>query len=120
MNNLYSCLDYYLVTSRCEGGPQTILEAMATKTPVYSTQVGISNLLAEEVVFSSADEFINALKGEYPADVIETHYKTAQWYECSKIINIYEKTLTKISKLYYQNREGFFQYVTGFNWGHLR
>ena len=120
MNKLYSCLDYYLVTSRCEGGPQTILETMATKTPIYSTRVGISNLLAEEVVFSSVDEFVKALKGPYPADSIETHYQTAQRYECSKVINVYEETLAKMYKLYRQNRKGFFQYVTGLNCNYLR
>ena len=37
---LYSALDVYLLTSRVEGGPCTILEAMACETPVVSTRVG--------------------------------------------------------------------------------
>jgi len=37
---LYSALDVYLVTSRVEGGPCTILEAMACETAVVSTRVG--------------------------------------------------------------------------------
>ena len=37
---LYSALDVYLLTSRVEGGPCTILEAMACETAVVSTRVG--------------------------------------------------------------------------------
>ena len=37
---LYSALDVYLLTSRVEGGPCTILEAMACEAAVVSTRVG--------------------------------------------------------------------------------
>jgi glycosyltransferase involved in cell wall biosynthesis len=37
---LYSALDVYLLTSRVEGGPCTILEAMACETAVVTTRVG--------------------------------------------------------------------------------
>ena len=37
---LFNCLDYYLVTSRDEGGPRGIFEAMACGVPVISTLVG--------------------------------------------------------------------------------
>lgn len=38
--NLYSALDVYLMTSRVEGGPCTVFEAMACETPVVATRVG--------------------------------------------------------------------------------
>lgn len=38
---LYSALDVYLVTSRVEGGPCTVLEAMACETAVVATKVGV-------------------------------------------------------------------------------
>ena len=37
LNELYNCLDLYIVTSRIEGGPQAILECGITKTPIIST-----------------------------------------------------------------------------------
>ena len=41
MPQLYSMLDLYVVCSRLEGGPITILEALACEVPVVSTDVGI-------------------------------------------------------------------------------
>jgi glycosyltransferase involved in cell wall biosynthesis len=37
----YSSIDVHLVTSRIEGGPVTVLEAMACETPVLATRVGL-------------------------------------------------------------------------------
>ncbi len=42
LNELYNCLDLYIVTSRIEGGPQAILECGITKTPIISTNVGVA------------------------------------------------------------------------------
>jgi glycosyltransferase involved in cell wall biosynthesis len=38
----YNILDLYLVTSRAEGGPQALLEAMATGIPIVTTNVGMA------------------------------------------------------------------------------
>ena len=45
LNEFYNCLDLYIVSSRVEGGPRAINECSLTKTPLFSTNVGISNLL---------------------------------------------------------------------------
>lgn len=37
----FSCLDVYLVTSRVEGGPVPVLQAMACTVPVVATRVGL-------------------------------------------------------------------------------
>lgn len=52
-NELYNCLDLYIVASRVEGGPMAILEAGLTKTPIISTDVGIaSDILSSESIFN--------------------------------------------------------------------
>lgn len=53
LNNLYNILDLYIVSSRVEGGPQSILECAQTKTPIISTDVGIaSEILSPESIFT--------------------------------------------------------------------
>lgn len=42
INTFYNMIDAYLITSRVEGGPKSLLEAMANKVPVVSTKVGMS------------------------------------------------------------------------------
>jgi glycosyltransferase involved in cell wall biosynthesis len=43
INQLYNVLDLYIVSSRYEGGPQSIMETAATKTPLISTNVGVAS-----------------------------------------------------------------------------
>ncbi len=45
LNELYNCLDLYIVSSRIEGGPRAINECALNKTPLLSTNVGVSSLL---------------------------------------------------------------------------
>ena len=53
LNELYNILDLYLVTSRVEGGPQSILETAMTRTPIISTDVGIaSEILDKKSIFN--------------------------------------------------------------------
>ena len=58
INDLYNCLDLYVVSARHEGGPQSIIECALTRTPIISTDVGLaSEFLSEESIF---DESWNA------------------------------------------------------------
>lgn len=53
---LYSALDVYLMTSRVEGGPCTVFEAMACGTPVVATRVGaVPDLIVDGVNGYSSD-----------------------------------------------------------------
>ncbi len=44
----YQALDLYLVTSRDEGGPKAILEAMASGTPLVTTRVGMASRMVKQ------------------------------------------------------------------------
>jgi glycosyltransferase involved in cell wall biosynthesis len=60
---LYSALDVYLMTSRVEGGPCTVFEAMACGTPVVATRVGaVPDLIVDGVNgYSAAVDDVDAL-----------------------------------------------------------
>ena len=49
INDFYNCIDLYVVGSRFEGGPQSIVECAATKTPIISTDVGIASEILSRV-----------------------------------------------------------------------
>ena len=51
INELYQSLDLYPVTSRCEGGPQSLIECGLLSVPVVSRDVGIAKqvLLKESI-----------------------------------------------------------------------
>ena len=52
INELYNILDLYIVSSRTEGGPQAVVEAAITKTPIISTDVGIAKeILSNESIY---------------------------------------------------------------------
>ena len=56
LNELYNCLDLYIVASRYEGGPQAVLECGVTKTPIISTDVGIAKeILSSESIFDMSN-----------------------------------------------------------------
>jgi glycosyltransferase involved in cell wall biosynthesis len=40
IDNLYQCIDVYIVASREEGGPKAVLESMACGVPLVTTRVG--------------------------------------------------------------------------------
>ena len=62
----YRCLDLYLVTSRDEGGPKAILEAMAAGIPLVSTRVGMAcDIMQSEVNGMLAD--VDDVEGLYRA-----------------------------------------------------
>jgi len=57
INDLYNCLDLYIVAARFEGGPQAIVECASNRTPIISTDVGLaSEILPPESIFAPGEE----------------------------------------------------------------
>ncbi len=70
--DFYNCLDIYLVTSRDEGGPQSVVESQATGVPLVSTRVGMAPDVVEHGVngyLADVDD-LDALT-ELAADLIQ-------------------------------------------------
>lgn len=53
----YQALDAFVITSRIEGGPVTLLEAMSCELPVITTRVGVSPELVEDGINGFFVEF---------------------------------------------------------------
>lgn len=57
LNKLYNILDLYIVASRVEGGPRSIFESALIKTPIISTNVGISSEILNFKSIFNMDNF---------------------------------------------------------------
>ncbi len=90
MNDLYNALDYYLVSSRYEGGPQAILECLATHTKLFSTPVGITDILSPAVIFQDAAEAVTLLSRPYPP-VLDKHTALAAAHDCKVVVPQFER-----------------------------
>lgn len=63
LNRLYQALDVCVVSSRWEGGPYSVLEAVFAGRAVLSTPVGTArDALPEDCLFRSVDEAVNRLE----------------------------------------------------------
>ena len=87
VNELYNILDLYIVSSRFEGGPQSVLECAITKTPIISTDVG----LASSVLSSSSIFNMNNYKLAEPDT--DYAYKRVKDFELIKSMPRYLKML---------------------------
>lgn len=81
INALYQASDLHLITSRWEGGPRSVLEAAATKTPILSTRVGIApDILSKRCLIDGVDVAVKAAADHYQTCVLDTtieeHYQT--------------------------------------------
>ena len=89
LNELYNCLDLYLVTSRQEGGPQAILECSSNKTPILSTDVGFaSKALNSNCILESAQDFIDKIQSK-DFDYTLKNNEKLQSYTMKKIMPKY-------------------------------
>ncbi len=71
--DLYRASDVHLISSRWEGGPRSVLESAATKTPVLCTPVGIApDILHSACVYSSVDEAVAKVKKHYNEQYLDS------------------------------------------------
>lgn len=74
LNELYNCLDLYIVASRVEGGPQALYECAITKTPIISTDVGMaSNVLSQKSIFNMSNYLIAEPDTEFAYEKVKNY-----------------------------------------------
>jgi len=61
LNRLYAALDVAVISSRWEGGPYSVLEAIFAGRPVISTRVGMASDLLGPWLYDSVDEAVALL-----------------------------------------------------------
>lgn len=99
MAGLYNALDFYLITSRKEGGPKAILESMACGIPVISTPVGmgpeiiidgenglISKTFKPEELSNKAESLMDSSQKDF---LIKNGLKTAKEYDWDEVVKKY-------------------------------
>jgi len=85
LNELYNCLNLYVVASRVEGGPQAVMECAITKTPIISTDVGIASKILDQKSIFTMENFDSATANTEYAYSKSINYCIPDWF------NQYEK-----------------------------
>ena len=68
LNRLYNASDLYVVPSRWEGGPQSVMEAAASRCKVLSVPLGLArDILNSDSLFRSVGEAVNKIRGDIEA-----------------------------------------------------
>lgn len=89
INILYNIIDLYIVSSRTEGGPRSILETASSKCKIVSTSVGIAqDILTEECIYHDplkAVELIEKdIKENFLIKTVEKHFECVTSLHSSK------------------------------------
>jgi glycosyltransferase involved in cell wall biosynthesis len=88
-NELYEISDWYFVTSRYEGGPQSVLEAPYRKVNILSSDVGMAKaVLHPDCICGDVGEFVT--KFTERLDRLEYNYESVMDYYPEKVIPQYD------------------------------
>ena len=97
INQLYNALDLYIVSSRCEGGPQAIFECAYLKTPIISTPVGQYKLLSDTCIYHEK-ETIDLERIEKSIQAVNLNFKNILSLLDTTHIKKYEEYFEEIIK----------------------
>lgn len=95
LQEMYASCDLYVVGSRYEGGPQSILETSAMKVPIISNDVGIaSSVLSSNCVIDVKSDVY------YPTvEDVEECWEKVQNFELKELSKQYIRLFKKVSNL---------------------
>lgn len=97
INLLYNSLDLYIVSSRCEGGPQAIFECAYLKKPIISTPTGQYRFLSKECIYDP-NEKINFSKIKNCENSIDENFNNVLKLSDQIHIKNYDNFFKKIIK----------------------
>ncbi len=103
MPQLYKALDLYLITSREEGGPKGLIEALASSIPIVSTPVGMSVDLLPMMQGCAVTETFNPL--EIAISIIQAINNPFR----QEAVNSWQKTIEQVDFL--STGEDYLKYV---------
>jgi glycosyltransferase involved in cell wall biosynthesis len=105
INKLYNISDLYIVSSRSEGGPRTLLESTASKCKVVSTTVGLANdVLLNKCIYKLANEASTIIEKDIDSgflnDTTEEQYnKTIDKHTLKASIPLFDKLYGNINDI---------------------
>lgn len=103
--DLYKASDVHLITSRWEGGPRSVLEAAATKTPILCTPVGTApDILDAHCIYGSVEEALAKLTDHFKIkhlnDYVGTHrQKIEQSHTAATNGDLFRKLYSNLEKV---------------------
>ncbi len=97
LNLLYNLSDLYLISSRSEGGPRSILESAASKCKVISTLVGLAgDILEPDCIYQSPHQAVAIIE----KDIQDNHLAQTLEVQFQRIL---QNHLPKIAAASFQN-----------------
>jgi glycosyltransferase involved in cell wall biosynthesis len=98
---LYCGLDAYVIASRWEGAPNSVLECAASRTPVISTRVGQSpDILSRRQIYGHAAEGAACIEDDIRCASL--HACLDQAYERVQVFNSDEAIAARLRSIYQQ------------------
>lgn len=97
MNKLYNILDLYIISSRVEGGPRSLLECCLTKTPIISTDVGlVKKILKKKSIYTNKNltKIFKNIKYSQLNSTLDENYDSSKKYTITNSIKFFDNFLS--------------------------
>jgi glycosyltransferase involved in cell wall biosynthesis len=104
INTLYNIIDCYIISSRSEGGPRSLLEAVSAKCKVISTDVGLArDLLDDKAIFSDFVDAVSIIESDfhknYTIDIQCPFDRVSKTHSCRGNGILFKQLYEEIDKL---------------------
>jgi hypothetical protein len=93
MNQFYNLIDLYIISSRVEGGPRSLLECCRCNVPVLSTHVGLAiDVIDRSSIYNSNNitKIFKHLKNALKIKTIKYNFNQSEKYCIDKLIEKYD------------------------------